>query len=117
MSRYDYQIACEIVANQRISPESLIMAYLLKKPHEGMYRLLRENLPDLVRECWDRHYGVDGFLRGESLDADRKYREMDMDEFLATVPTRDRLKAKTERLRQQEPDTKEIGKRLYRRGA
>lgn len=85
MSRYDYDIAKELIKADNISFNSLIMAAIVKAPEH--YRLFRENFPDICREYFDRDYGVDGFLRGESLEADKVYKERDLEGLYAAVRT------------------------------
>lgn len=109
MSRFDYEVALELIENRNVSYESLIMALITKRPPgEQVYRLLRENFPDLIREYWDRAHGVDGFLRGESRVADEQYRERDLQALITDNKGMQisELRARWER------NPKEVGKSL-----
>ena len=85
MSRYDYIIAKELIDDQHVSLNALIMALMYRMDGGAGYRLLRDHFPSCTQEFWDRHYGVNGYLRGESTRADNDYRERDTEEIALSL--------------------------------
>lgn len=78
MTRIDWKIARELIDNDDVSFMALILAAANKAPEH--YFMLRDRFPEFFHEYWDRHYGVEGYLRGENEKADAIYRQRDRDE-------------------------------------